>query len=657
MAEKYEVRVHLELDRANRARSAMGNLSNRLSGIRDRIRTINSGANRLTRNLLAIGATYLGIRALMNAFRGVGGETVRVNSEVEDMQVALATLMASAERISFDRARQSAGALFRQLNDIAVQSPATATQLMDIFRGVYGPLRQAGTGMQDLLNFTRNAASVGAALQVDYQQLSRDVMMMATGVAGTDVKTFRLLRSMNLITQSTEEWNRMAQQDSAKAAETLLEVFNQLGGPAADAFGRTWTGVSSTFRGLVEQFMRVFTGPSFAIVRDTLRSINQFLLRYRSNLENVLRFLGSALASRLQNIVNKTQTGLETIVRNMDTVAQTLDAAIAKFNEIKPLIAQIAKVLLIAKAVTLILAPLLSIVGTVVSMAGGLAGAGAAAGGAGAAGAGAAGGGIFATLGAAIGPLIAIIGAVIAVFAGVWRVISQFPDRVAAMFTFVRGDLTIIWNQIKAIAADLWDFLGPIFQILGAVVISVVSGFINFMVPAIRVAVAFIRVFTAALAEFGTRYLAPMAQKVTEFFLAISDGVRWFWSILIGLAEWLERVLQLSGMDRTARIEKTPAQREQLAESQTQTGLFQQMLEQLRNIWRQGAGEQEGVELPGGRAPGERPRAPVTNIGRVVINQEFREADPDRVWIQVRDALEREASQRTQSGFVPIFSR
>ncbi len=656
MAEEYNVRVRLELDRANRARKTLGQLSNRLSGIRTKIGSINSGANRLTRNLLAIGATYLGIRALWNAFRGIGGETVRVNSEVEDMQVALATLMASAERITFERAERSAGALFRRLNDIAVQSPATATQLMDIFRGVYGPLRQAGTGMEDLLSFTRNAASVGAALQVDYQQLSRDVMMMATGVAGTDVKTFRLLRSMNLITKSTEEWNRMAQQDSAKAAEELLKVFDQLGGPAADAFGRTWTGVSSTFKGLVEQFMRVFTGPSFAIVRDTLRSINTFLLRYRSNLENVLRFIGSAMASRLQRIVNKTKTGLDTIVQNMDAIARKIDGAIDKFNEIKPLIAQIAKVLLIAKAVTLILAPLLSIIGTVVSMAGGLAGAGAAGGGA-AAGAGAAGGGIFATLSAAIGPLIAIVGAVIAVFVGVWRVISQFPDRVAAMFTFVRGDLTIIWNQIKAIAADLWDFLGPIFQILGAVVIAAVSGFINFLVPAIRVLVAFIRVFTAALAEFGTRYLAPLAQKVTEFFLAVSDGVRWFWSILIGLAEWLERVLQLSGLDRTARIEKTPAQREQLAEAQTQTGLFQQMLEQLRNIWSQGAEGEEGPQLPGGPAPGTRPRAPVTNIGRVVINQEFREADPDRVWIQVRDAIEREATHRTQSGFVPIFSR
>ena len=37
--------------------------------------------------------------------------------------------------------------------------------------------------------------------------------------------------------------------------------------------------------------------------------------------------------------------------------------------------------------------------------------------------------------------------------------------------------------------------------------------------------------------------------------------------------------------------------------------------------------------------------------------EEFKEADPDDVWIQVRDAFEREAISRTKSGFADALAR
>jgi len=672
MSEDYEVRAKIELDRARRAQSTLNSLSTRLQGMHATLGRVNSGASSLTRNLVAVGATYLGIRALSNAFNGMSSQTIRVNSEVEDMQVALSTLMATAEQISFQRATDSAGALFRRLNDIAVQSPATATQLMDVFRGVYGPLRSAGTGMEDLLGFTRNAAAVGAALQVDYAQLSRDVGMMATGVAGTDVKTFRLLRSMNLITESTEEWNRMAQQDSSAAARKLLEVFEQLGGPAADAFGRTWTGVSSTFRGLVEQFMRVFSGPTFAVVRDTLRSVNTFLLRYRANLERVLSAMGSRVGRYLQGVVDRARGGFNSLVANFDAVAMTLDRALDRFNELRPILTQIGKVLLIARVVTLALGPLFALLagaGTLFSGISSIAGAlgigGAAGGGAAAAGGAAAGGGAAAAgggvsaalsaLGAALWPVVVVVGVVVGVITSLWAAFNRFGDIIRAMWTDT-NNLSEVFAEVGAnlmsFFADTWVFLEPIFAMLGAVIITAVITVLRVLGGLLIVVTGALRLLGIGLRWLGENIIAPLAEATVMFFAVLFRIIGLLGDAFIGLYNWIRGFIGAEDSEETA----------QTNEEAVQSSTFQGLLDTMRRIWSaEGAptaGVTPGGDITAGAAPGGRSRTNIDMRGsRINVRQDFREADPDRIFVQMRDALESEVTSRTQSGFVPALAR
>jgi len=65
----------------------------------------------------------------------------------------------------------------------------------------------------------------------------------------------------------------------------------------------------------------------------------------------------------------------------------------------------------------------------------------------------------------------------------------------------------------------------------------------------------------------------------------------------------------------------------------------------------------------GGTGGGVRPEQTRQNVNvdmrgsRITVNQDFRDADPDNVWVQFRDALEREAVSRTQTGFVSPFTR
>jgi hypothetical protein len=668
MAEDYEVRAKLELDRAGKAKSALRDLGSRLSSLHTTLGRANSGASSLQRNLLAVGGTYLGVRALSNSFRSLSRTTVQVNSSVEDMNVSLATLMASAEGISFERATRSAGGLFRRLNDIAVQSPATASQLMDIFRGVYGPMRNAGTAMDDLLRFTQNTASVGAALQVDYAQLSRDISMMATGVAGTDVKTFRLLRSMRLITETTEEWNRMAQQDSARAATRLLEVFEQLGGPAASAFGRTWTGVSSTFRGLVEQFMRVFSGPTFAVIRDALRDVNQFLLRYRDNIERVLANVGTRVAGVFAGIVGRTQSAFAVLASSFDEIGIRIDAAIRQFNELRPILAQIARVMLIAKVVTLVLTPLFGLLAAFGSMIGGLSslagvlGLGAGAGGAaaaGAAGAGAAGGAAaaggagaaLAALSAAVWPVVATLGIVVGVITAVWGAFQRFGAIIALAWTSVFNLSDVFGNlgtDIMGLLGDLWAFVEPILSGLGAIIMTTVIAALRILGGALTTVIGVLRILGRALRWIGENILPPLINAIVTFVSSFVRVIAWIGDILIAFGNWIRSFIGAEDGEEVA----------QTSEERDQSNTFRDLLAEMRRIWST-EGAPTATETPdGGQAPTTRAQTNIDMRGsRINIRQEFREADPDRVWITTRDQIEADVTSRTQSGFTPAFSR
>jgi hypothetical protein len=681
MAEEvYDVKANLELDRAGQAQSTLARISAAFSGLSSRLFSTNNQLTRMVRHLIAVGGTYLGIRALTSAFSRLTTSSVTANSSIEDMTVSLSTLMAEVEKITFSEATRSAQGLFRQLNDIATQSPATASELMDVFRGVYGPLRNAGTGMQDLLDFSKNAAAVGAALQIDYQQLSRDVGMMATGVAGVDVKTFRLLRSMGLITESTDEWNQMAKGDAAQAAQRLLEVFEQLGGPAADAFGRTWTGVSSTFRGIVQQFQRVFTGPSFRVVRDQLKSVNDFLLRYRSNIENVLSVFGTRIATRLNNAFMHVRRGLGWVLNNLDRIAIKLDTFVNRFMALKPVLEKVARVLLIAKVVSLIVGPLLSVVGAIGGMVSSLsglaglfgggagavgAGAGAGAGAAGAAGVGGL-GAILGTLAATLAPVIAIFGAIGGVLLSVWLGIQKFGESIMAawegsislseMFATVGDDLRVFFQGI-------WDFTRPILETLGALIIHGVIAAFRILLGVVSTITTLLRGVGQALTWLGTNVIP----KVTEALHTMGSVLLFAFGELGNAVYLLTNVFRTasrlisgdSGQQQTITDEQVETHRRQQRTAGQAGGIFQNILAEIRAIF--GAAG-EGPSAPSFGAPPDAPGTRAQNVtdmrgSTINIRQEFKEADPDRVWVQTRQALEGEVERRTQSNFVSAFSR
>lgn len=665
MGEDYEVQAKLTFQRADRARRQAAALAQQLSNIGRRLSTARSGSSALMRRLIAVGGTYLGVRAVANAIERIGRSTFEAQSNVEDLTLSLATLSRQVEGVSFDTAVRGARRLYEQMEDIAVQSPGTARDLAGIFRMVYGPMRSAGVGMQRLLEFSRDAAAAGAALQVDYEQLSRDIGMMATGVAGTDVKTFRLLRSMRMLTETTEEWNQLALTDPTAAANRLLEVFRELGGPSAEAWGQTWTGISSTFRTLMARFSRVLTGDSFERLKRAMSSINAFLLRYRTNIENLLRAAGSVLGRIVDRAVTSSTSAFNYLVNNLDTIASKIDQTIQRVQTMMPLVARIAKGLAAFTVLTRVVGPLLSVAGAIGGMVSGLSGmsalfgggaaasggAGAAAGGAGAAaGAGGAMSALWAALSAAVAPLIAIILGVVGIFTALWRSLQLFGEQIVGLFAPLQGDLRAIWANLQDTFMSLWLFLEPILVLIGNMLFTGLGGALRFIVPVIRVATAALMILARVFRGIGDHLVVPVTQVSRRMFELVGYITRVF-NPLRSFARLLELIgvgYRPSGMPGPGGT--TPEVEEGTA--------FQNLLRGLRDIWNQPSpAAQNPVEGTGG-APTPRPTTNVDMRGsRINVRQEFREADPDRIWVQFREGLEREATQRISSGFVPALTR
>ncbi len=94
------------------------------------------------------------------------------------------------------------------------------------------------------------------------------------------------------------------------------------------------------------------------------------------------------------------------------------------------------------------------------------------------------------------------------------------------------------------------------------------------------------------------------------------------------------------------------------------TGVYSSLADHLEGLFpKMGKGILgEGAGAPGGpKGIGDRakPPAPVIDMrgSRIEIKQDFRDADPDRIALQLMNDLAREAESRTQSPFAPAFSR
>lgn len=211
--------------------------------------------------------------ALGGAFVGKMAHTIGANEAMlEGKGIQLAAVMAAATSTPFDQARKASDTLFQQFRKDAVTSAGETADFIDIASGLTGPLLGAGHSMAELREMTKGVMSAAPAMGVSFQQAGSDVMRMLQGVAGVEQPLFRAMVAIpDLGIKKAEEFNKLGVEERIKKVQQALATpaFKA----AADAYGASWSGLTSTLADQAKTMGGLVAGPVFATAKRGLQSV------------------------------------------------------------------------------------------------------------------------------------------------------------------------------------------------------------------------------------------------------------------------------------------------------------------------------------------------------------------------------------------------
>ncbi len=642
----YKVEADFTLRGVTRADKQVAALTDRLGALGAKIRGADGGASSLVGRVVGLGAAYAGLRAATGVFSSLARGAVSFRAEVDGARIGLASVVAAVDGISFEKAQGQADMVFRQLQGDAIKSVATTKDLFAVYQQITGPIRAAGFGMEKVREITNSTVAAATALGVDLPQATRDIGMMTSGVAGQDVKLFRMLRATGAIQESTEEWNKNLTQ--AQRIEKLTEALGRFA-PAAEAYSKTWGGLTSSLRDIAELSIGALGGPTLAKLQKYMEKWIDRFVKNRDQAMAKIAEVGKRVAGAFDRVFAAADRALEYVVANFDKIVLRIEGVASAFRELVP------KLIAAAKAYAAV-----SVARTVVG--GGMQVAGAAPGllsevakmaaatqaGVAAKAAMAAnqaqfgsiglGGGAFGAISgiqAALPHVAALLGTIAAVLvplAGILVIVNDHWRQLVSLFdSFMSGPGAGIGQTFAELFSNLYEYIKPLLKFAGFFVglglVTVVGTLIG-----------------------GLTLLASAANKVLEWLKPITE---WFTHLADVLVREVLGAVQ-SILNIFNGTELRTGERRAATRGLGGPGAAARAFNMEADA---GSKQFDFMEANGGRPVAKMQVNQDFRGSKISVKQDFRDADPDNVAYQMMADIGKQASARAQSGFVPALSR
>lgn len=659
--ESYVIDAQLRLN-ATRANSQLQSFGSRLSSLGAAISGSNSGLLGMVAGFSAIAAGVTVVNTLVGGFERLTSGAVQYRTTMEGLELQTSAVMSAVDHIDFDAARERAHGLFEQYRIDAIASVATTEQLVMISNAIMGPLRGAGQGMEVVRDMTNMTVTAATALGVDLAQASRDMQLMINGSAGMHVRLYQMLHATGAIAEDAHAFNQLTSTERIARLQSALGRFQG----AATAYGQSFAGATSTFQDIVDNLVGTFYGPAFNRLRQFLLDVNDRLITNREAIERVLTRLGTWFGNAVGSVFDQMLSGMDYIGAHWDEIVTKIRSVVADVREMIPLLMDAAKAWVAISVARSVIGGGASAAGGIVSMVSGLVGGtggGAAAAGAATSMAGA--GAVVATEGAAItyveaaaaasaaiaadaaavvaaetafagalatvaAPLLLVAGAVLVV-AGVLDAMAEHAAYFQYIATAAGAMLNKIGGDLMDIAGDVWSVVQPFLELLGFNVAGG-TGFVE-MLAAIHNVLAGLRQFTVMLRDLGEWLGLHVGHSVDAAAAANQKYVEALTGVVPPAAAAARAVDQMSdSMEAlaTARAEEIANASRAIGDT-GMTGTF---------------GRFVAPSMQFAHAP---PAHLDMRGSRITIQQEFREADPDRMLVRLRDDLQAQAERRIQS--------
>lgn len=634
----------------------------RLLGLGAQIKGTKMATGGLLRQVLLVGSADMGLNAGIRIFSSLTGSAIEYTQSLESTKIGLASVLAAVNHLSYGAAKLQANKAFGIIKELSVTSPAGPKEMFNIFQSVVGPLRAAGTEMGRIYKMTSSTVLASGALGIDLPQAARDMALMVRGSAGMDTRMFAILRSMNLITESTEEWNKqLTAAERVEKLEKALALFGESGG----AFAKSFAGVTSTFKGLFSEMKRGIVSPILDAFAGKLLKLNNYLTENNDAILSTLHAYGEQAGRTLAKAADYGVAAFKKLQANWSGIVSRFHDAMAMAKKYGPMLAKIgggAVALEMAKGpigsavggamfasnalvggtgktkgatkaakgmkgATKAAKGMLAARGLGLPMAAGLMAAGATSGSAGAGaggaavaatGAGAGGAGVAATgAAAAILPIVAALAALAAVGMAVWKNFDLLYS------VFLRSNVSVgkLTDRIIKLGKNIWSFLSPALEAIGLLIVAgLVPDFMALKWVFESVMLPMLELFGSFLSDIG--YILE-----NDVIPALQSFIGWIGNIRNATADESDHEVDYS---KKIDIPILQMMDERAVKPKKTNGMRTPKTRQGTNI----------------------------NVDKMIIKQEFKGAkDPDRVVQMMLKDITRQSEIRVNARFTGALTR
>ncbi len=636
MAEEFNVEATLNV-RVQRALGRMRSAARAMDGLGRRLRGVNRAADQSFNRLVRFGAAVIGVRLLGGAIRAMTQNLFAFDVAAEDAQLSIATVLQVGGRAeTFAQAMDMAADSFDRLRVLAIATPATPFDLTKIYQGALA-FSRAGVELEEIERLSQRASIAAGALGVDFDQASRDIAAMASGVAGTDVKLFRMLRNTGALTVSTRQWNELVSSDAPAAFRVLQEALARFD-DASVAVGQSWQGVTSTLQGIGQTLGQTARAPVFNQLKQSLRNVAVTAIADFDRLNAVFERMGQAILRYVGPAIRYVEVRVIKLIENIDQLPAKMAEFATKAREVADFLAKGIALKFAVSAGLAIAGTGLSVLASLPAVFSGIASIGGAAAAA------------MTGIGAAMAGIVPmLIGAMSSIFlfltsGGVMTAVIGAIGTAIAFAIPIMLALVVAFAAIAIPAA----LLGGALYVLLTDFRTVVRWFTTNILPTLRntwdrIAAIFDEI-GPELQTFGEVGLFLFGEAIKDVASVVETAVR-------GIAALLPLMrTALDALGLGALVDVATAQ---FAAARARSGVQAHLAEF--------AASREGSDGSGGaeRSTGGARSSTVNDFrgSRININQEFRQQDPDRIAVATTRALSAIGERRIASGLAPAVTR
>lgn len=292
----------------------------------------NSLARTFDRVAAAVGGAFAVHRVLDFTKR-----VIDLQAWFENMRITLATMLVGFDAPGFTRgaasfkdAMSASAGLMDQIRKDAATLPGTAEDMMEIMRAAMpGGIRagHAVMGQDSILKMSERLMAAGNLLQIPGGSVTvaREFQAMMEGRAQTRNDLFARIRGLmnGGAGLDAKAFNALTDE---KKWQAVTEALTKLVDPALPAYAETWKAIGTSAKTWGQQIILVASGGVSDALKRQLKSINDYFVSNRQEIEATLKAFGDVAGSAVNNAFESLRTAMSYIVENRNTILEVAKA-------------------------------------------------------------------------------------------------------------------------------------------------------------------------------------------------------------------------------------------------------------------------------------------------------------------------------------------